>query len=354
MILRANADTLTAFHKQEDKGVVTGAPAPCEGDSFSLRPLKEKIMTTDHANDAKASFDDIYVKPDPRAYYSVLGSLDYAIPELAKPIFRQLAGAWRKLHGRDPTILDLGSSYGINAALYRYPLTFDMLRRRYARRAMLALPSDEVRILDRNYFKAWPRIGAGRLVLADTSAPAIEYALAAGLADAGVTGSFEDRAPDGVDAEAVADVDIVVSTGCVGYVTETTFAHLVGAMRKPPWVVSFVLRMFDFAPVARVLNQWGLRTEKLETAAFVQRRFRDEEEAYAVLDVLDRRGIDAAGFEADGLYFAELFVSRPDGDIRAAPLAKCITVASGRNLNFGPRLVRVDRPGGSDIAPVKS
>lgn len=311
-------------------------------------------MTTEHANDAKASFEDIYVMPDPRAYYSVLGSLDYAIPELAKPIFRQLASAWRGLHGRNATILDLGSSYGINAALYRYPLTFDMLRRRYARRAMLALSSDEIRTLDRSYFKAWPRTGVGRFVLADTSGPAIDYALATGLADAGVAGSFEDGPPNGADAEALSEVDIIISTGCVGYVTENTFANLVGSMRRPPWVVSFVLRMFDFEPVAHVLKRWGLQTEKLETAAFVQRRFRDEAEASAVLDVLERRDLDAAGLEADGLYFAELFVSRPSADIGAAPLDKSVTVASGRNLSFGPRLLRVERAGRSEMSPIKT
>jgi len=152
-------------------------------------------MNTRQANDAKASFDDIYTKPDPRDYYSVLGSLDYSIPDLAKPIFRQVATAWRRQTGKNASILDLGSSYGINAALFRYPLSFAMLRRRYARRAMLNLPSDQLQALDHNYFGAWPRAHEERLVVADLSAPAIEYALKAGLADAGIAGSLEEGAP---------------------------------------------------------------------------------------------------------------------------------------------------------------
>ncbi|MEZ5994503.1 MAG: hypothetical protein R3C25_01980 [Hyphomonadaceae bacterium] len=64
-------------------------------------------------NDAKASFDNLYSQEDPRSYFSVLGSLDYAIPDLAKPIFRQALAAFRRSRGRPATILDLGSSYGI-------------------------------------------------------------------------------------------------------------------------------------------------------------------------------------------------------------------------------------------------
>jgi hypothetical protein len=310
-------------------------------------------MNTRQANDAKASFDDIYTKPDPRDYYSVLGSLDYSIPDLAKPIFRQVATAWRRQTGKNASILDLGSSYGINAALFRYPLSFAMLRRRYARRAMLNLPSDQLQALDHNYFGAWPRAHEERLVVADLSAPAIEYALKAGLADAGIAGSLEEGAPDPEAQRTLADVDIVVSTGCIGYVTEKTFKTILGAARKPPWVVSFVLRMFDYTAVADTLARAGLKTEKLQSAALVQRRFGDEEEAAGVLEVLRKQGIDPTGLESDGLLCAELYLSRPEREAVATPLEEIVTVTSGRNISFGPRLLDVERNGRAALAPVR-
>jgi hypothetical protein len=306
-----------------------------------------------HANDAKASFDDIYSKPDPREYYSVLGSLDYSIPDLAKPMFRQIASAWARGTGRSASILDLGSSYGINAALFRYPLSFGMLRRRYARREMLNLPSLELQALDRNFFASWPRTQAERITVADVSAPAIDYAVNVGLADAGIADSLEEGAPNADTARKLADIDIVVSTGCVGYVTEKTFQTIIGATKRPPWIVSFVLRMFDYGPIELALARAGLKTEKLRSAAFVQRLFRDEEEAAGVLAVLRDRGVDPTGLESDGFLCAELFVSRPEEAAAATPLEDLVTITSGRNISFGPRLLQLNRGGRAELTPVR-
>ena len=305
-------------------------------------------------NDTKASFDDIYTKEDPRDYYSVLGSLDYAIPDLAKPIFRQIANAWRAAHGRSATLLDLGSSYGINAALFRYPLSFGMLRRRYAQNAMLTLPSADIQALDRNYFQSWPRTQPERLIVADVSAPAVTYAERAGLADGVIAGSLEDGEVSEETARMLNDVDIIISTGCVGYVTEKTFETILKHTRKPPWVASFVLRMFDYGAVETALARAGMKTEKLQSAAFVQRRFRDEEEAAGVLDILEKRGVDPCGLETEGLLFAELYLSRPEAEAVEAPLERIVTVASGRNISFGPRLVRVRRGGRAELAAVRT
>ena len=42
-------------------------------------------------NASKANFDEIYVMPDPRGYFSVLGSLDYKIPDIAEPEGQRIA-----------------------------------------------------------------------------------------------------------------------------------------------------------------------------------------------------------------------------------------------------------------------
>lgn len=310
-------------------------------------------MTAHDPNDAKASFDDLYAQRDPRAYFSVLGSLDYSIPDLAKPIFRQVATAWRNAKGAPGTILDLGSSYGINAALFRFPLSVDMLRRRYARREMMSLSADNLRALDQNFFKAWPRAREERIIALDVSQPAVDYAVSVGLADVGVAHDFENEAPSASVTRDIAGADMIFSTGAVGYVGERTFDALLKASGKRPWVVSFVLRMFDYEPIAARLAKSGLKTEKLRSAAFVQRRFSDEDEARQVLDILKNRSVDPSGLESEGLLFAELYVSRPEEDVAALPLDRLVRVASGRNLSFGPRLVQVKRDGRPLLAPLR-
>src|SRR3546814_7778219 len=68
-------------------------------------------------NRSKADFSAIYVQPDPRAYFRTLGALGYVIPHLARPVFDQLIEARQRAKGGGPiTVLDLGCSYGVNAA----------------------------------------------------------------------------------------------------------------------------------------------------------------------------------------------------------------------------------------------
>ena len=295
-------------------------------------------------NSSKANFDEIYTREDPREYFSVLGALDYMIADVAAPGRRQWleARARRYPATRDSWVLDIGSSYGINAALHRFPLTFTVLRRRYTRHEIAALSSEELLRLDRNYYASWPDIGISRFVGLDVSAPAIAYAKRVGLIEHGIAANLEECSPPLRDSRALANVGMILSTGSVGYVTEKTYETILDALPTPaPWIVSFVLRMFPYDSFAAAFAEHGLGTERLASAVFVQRRFRDLAEFECSLAQLNARGIDTCALESDGLLHAELFVSRPRSDIQAAPLESIVTVCSGRNRPIGTRYVKV-------------
>jgi hypothetical protein len=247
-------------------------------------------------------------------------------------------------------VLDVGCSYGINAAVHRFPLSFSALRGRYARSEMAALSAEDLARLDRNFYAGWPDIGLARFDGLDISAPAIRYATRTGLIDHGIVADLERSTLGAEDAAALRHTSVILSTGCVGYVTEKTYRQLLQAIDGAPWVISFVLRMFPYEPLAGALEDFGLVTERLSGATFVQRRFRDVEEFESSLAILHRRGIDTAGFEADGLFQADLFVSRPEADVRALPLEELVTVTSGRNRSLGTRYVQVETGGGTQIA----
>jgi len=274
-------------------------------------------------NSAKASFDSVYVAPDPRAYFSVLGGLDYSIPDAARPVFRRLAEARREAQGSEALkLVDLGCSYGINAALLKYPLSFADLKQRYTAPALQDVSSEELLELDRHFFNAWPADEQLTTIGIDVAAPAVRYARRAGMLDDGFPADLENGdAPEPL-ARALADVDMVISTGCVGYVGERSFEQLtdVAAGERTPWIASFVLRMFPYDAIERSLAERGLVTEKLEGATFVQRRFRDGAEQRQVVGSLEAMGIDPGGKEADGLYHAELFVSRPEAEAKRLSL----------------------------------
>lgn len=335
---------------------ISGSPQQFPGPASSRRrraildPNRAELNSSfSHINASKANFDEIYLADDPRAYFSVLGALDYMIPDVAEPVVRQILAAKAQADGTEPVVLDVGCSYGINAAVHRFPLNFDALRRRYARRELAALSSEEMTRLDRNFFASWPDTGLAQFIGLDISGPAVNYAKAVGVIDDGIVADLEANPLSPKQAKIASRANVLLATGCVGYVTEKTYRKLLDAMQQTPWIISFVLRMFPYDPLAKVFAERGLVTERLQGATFVQRRFRDTEEFERTIATLEERGIDTAGFESEGLFQADLFLSRPEPDAQAQPLEELVTVTSGRNKAVGPRYVQFKTDDGTQI-----
>lgn len=294
--------------------------------SFAYEPNKDK-----------ACFDSIYTEPDPREYYRVLGGLNYVIPDLAKDIFRKLIAALEQLRGRPIKVLDLGCSYGNNAALIRYPLDFARLQQRYVDLQISNVSTPELISLDRHFFQSWPRQDL-TIVGCDISRPAVEYARAVGLIDDGITQNLEQEPLTQASKEILQGVDLIISTGAIGYVTERTLSRLLRAIGEPaPWLAAFVLRMFPYDTITNVLDEYGHVTEKASGATFVQRRFQSEQELISVLTRLETLGIDSRNKEMDGLLHSELFLSRPPEDCAELPIETLASVSSGICLPYGPR-----------------
>jgi SAM-dependent methyltransferase len=284
-------------------------------------------------NADKQNFDDLYLQNDPRDYFKYLGQLDYIIPHIAQPVFEKLIRARADVQTDPVTVLDLGSSYGVNGALLKYALSYDALRARYTLPALQAVSSGEMLELDQTYYQSWPKHQNVRVIGLDISRNAVEYAQACGAIDHGMIADLETGEPGPADAAQLAAVDLIVSTGCVGYVTNKTFERVIAHARsgRTPWVASFVLRMFPYDRIATILAEHGLITEKFEGATFVQRRFADRAEMEATIAAVERRGIDTRGHEANGLYHAELFISRPRAEVERCPIQKLVSVVSGAN-----------------------
>jgi hypothetical protein len=161
--------------------------------------------------------------------------------------------------------------------------------------------------------------GGAKFFGLDAAAPALEYALSAGFLDEAIHADFESDDPDSTQRKLLDDVDLVISTGCVGYVTEKTIARIARGSR--PWMAHFVLRMFSYEPVADSLAGLGYETAQVP-GVFRQRRFASAEERTQILDTLDAAGVDPTGVESDGWLYAQLYVSRPEG--AAAGLAAAL------------------------------
>ena len=269
----------------------------------------------------KINLNGIYNKPEPISYFSTLSRLEYRIPQEAKPRFKSLIDARRSATESESTkVVDLGCSYGVNGALLKHGLSMEDLYHRYGAEA-----GDPGKLLARDRgFYAEPADPALEMIGVDPADRAISYAVDAGLLDAGVATNLENADPTAEDVAAIENADLIISTGCIGYVTETSLERLLeSSLDSRPWMAHFVLRMFDFGASEEMLSNHGYVTEKLP-GLFRQRRFASEEERQHVLDNLRKLGIDPTGAEADGWYVAELHVARPEEAVKSMPLGEIL------------------------------
>lgn len=211
-----------------------------------------------------------------------------------------------------PKVLDIGCSYGINAALLKYDATMDELYARYDDPEHEADSRDVLLARDRELSRSRRPAQGIRFTGLDASGSALSYALEAGFLDDAVNADLENNEPTPHQRDQLAGTDLVISTGCIGYVTERTLARVVEAQGgRRPWMAHFVLRMFPFDPVERALAGLGYRTVRVEEV-FKQRQFASPQEQALVLDSMSAAGVDARGLEAEGWLYAQLHLSQPD------------------------------------------
>jgi hypothetical protein len=274
----------------------------------------------------KADFSDIYTAPDPRPYYRTLAQWDYQIPDNARPAVKRVLDACelrRPLeppsggHAGDgqvaPVVLDLCCSYAPNAALLRHSLAFDDIRGHYLSADLDSLSPSELLTRDRDFYAEHLVDAELRIVGLDASAPAIDYARAAGLIDDGWAENLEQREPSDDLASGLRDVKLIVCTGGVGYIGHQTFDRVLRCIERPydVWIVLFVLRAFNTEKIAAALQEYDLVTEHVPAVSVRQRRFATQHEAAAAIHDIRLQGLDPAGKEDTGWLYADLHIARP-------------------------------------------
>jgi carnitine O-acetyltransferase len=236
-------------------------------------------------------------------------SVGYAIPQGARPIFERLIERLRQLRGRRPRVLDIGSSYGVNASLLRYELGLDELYRHYTDHAHLKNDPVALRVADRAFLGSLRERVDAYFIGIDSSAPAISYAVDVGLLDDGFVMDLDHDLEHGTGTPDL-DVDLIISTGTVGYIGPGAFARILGMCTDTAklWIATFALRLVDFDPYTKILLDCGLTTETYPDA-FVQRNIVDTAELVGTMDHARRRGLALDGLEGTGRLFANLYLS---------------------------------------------
>lgn len=261
----------------------------------------------------KANFDHIYNQSDPRGYYTMLAGYDYQIPNHAQQAFGELIQERRERTGRLPRVFDLACSYGINAALLRYKVTFEDLAQRYASRELQRMTPEEVLESDRGYFERRLLPEAATVYGCDVATNAVRYAVDAGLQAGGWDLNLETEEPDADMRAALAQTDLVTVSSAIGYLTYRTIGTVFAGIprERRPWFAAFSLRTAPIDPVAHALRDHGLELATLTGRTVRQRRFVDEEEQVNAIDSIRTRGYVVDGHETDGYWHAQLYVGMP-------------------------------------------
>lgn len=273
-----------------------------------LTSQNEKNSTLDKTG--KTVFDDIYISPDPRSYCTAMHALDYSIPEYALPEFQALFDQYQRyFHPSSLNVLDIGASYGINAALLCNGLSLTDFFSRYTQENVTAWPTEVLSARDQRDYSAQLTSTERRLPQLnftglDISLPALRYAKANGLLTNIVHADLETHEVTQLQAEILSKIDCIISTGCIGYISTTTLTKILDVCSpRLPWMAHCVLRMFPLDDLTVFFRTRGYHVE-INPTPIPQRRFASKQEQFQVINRLKKHNIDTTGFESEGWLYA--------------------------------------------------
>lgn len=269
----------------------------------------------------KADFDDVYNRPDARGYYDTLGALGYEIPQHGGDVFAQVI---RRCFPEDtPTVMDVCCSYGASGVLLKTDLRLTDVYEHYEQAIAAGWSEEDMLRVDTELLEEHLLPDAPTVLGLDIAENAVRYAVASRALDGGFAEDLESAPPSPQLAEQMREVDLITTTGGVGYVTERTFNGLIDASENTPMVAAFCLRAYDYRPIADSLAERGLVTERAGRY-FRQRRFADADEQRWAMKQVEANDFDPEELEADGHYYAQFFLSRPAQQVAERPLEELL------------------------------
>ncbi|MDF5723484.1 MAG: hypothetical protein PUP91_24050 [Rhizonema sp. PD37] len=272
------------------------------------------MMLNQEINLKKLDLNHVYNLQDPQLYYQLITQYKYDLPERAKSYFMKVINAYRDYESvYSLKILDIGCSYGINAALLKFDKSMTELYQYYTNPLRLQQAELSRRNLDHTWFHESNVDEGLQFIGLDSAEQAVNYAVESQLIQSGIPTNLEKLPLLKEDyANHLQDINLLISTGCIGYITEVTFDKILTPVRNLSqlWGAVFILKMFDISEIKKTLGKYNLIL--VETDVTVkQRKFSSLEEKKSIIDLIEQQGLNAeAEKESDNL-FAQLFLIFP-------------------------------------------
>ncbi len=260
----------------------------------------------------KKDFTDIYTQKSPNEYLKEMKRLNYCIPDKTKPLYLSLAKQLYNKLSRTIRILDIGSSYGINSSLMKYNLNMSELSDFF-----LKEPTKEQ---SRQFFDNLPSDDTLSFYQIDISEPALRFSEDVQLCKKGICVNLEEG---DLPIKEVPQFDMVIATGCIGYIGCKAFSNLFELIKKQsidnytstpkkcPIFAFSVLRIFEMDEIKKTFEHYGYSLVKADIKPIHQRRFSDSDEKQKTILLLHSKGIDTKGLEEDGNFYADFYIATP-------------------------------------------
>ncbi|PIW32922.1 MAG: hypothetical protein COW27_02515 [Nitrosopumilales archaeon CG15_BIG_FIL_POST_REV_8_21_14_020_37_12] len=262
----------------------------------------------------KKDFTDIYKQKVPNNYLKEMQKLEYRIPDKTKPLYLSLAKQLYNKLSRTINILDIGSSYGINSALMKYDLKMSELDDFFLKE------DTPTKKQTREFFEDQPIDKTLSFCQIDISQPALDFSKDVQLCKKIFCINLE---KDVLPINEVPPLDMIIATGCIGYIGYKAFSSLLESIKKQdsdyskslsqtnPIFAFSVLRIFDMEKIQKTFEDYGYSIVKSNLKPIRQRRFSDPEEKHKTVSLLHGKGIDTKKFEDHGYFYADFYVASP-------------------------------------------
>ena len=260
----------------------------------------------------KTNFSDLYDRAAPIDYYLTLSPFSYVLADGAADVCRSVYDVLMARRGLAAvSVLDLGCSYGVNAAMQKFGASSSLLQSRYASLRAQGVREEDVAAADRVFYTSRPQDGRLTFRGFDPAGAAVDYSVRAGLQAYASGTDLESQEPSREDAGAIASADAVICTGTIGYIGSPTFERVLEHAVKRPWFVLFVVSLFSGEDVEATLAGHGYVAESFDGLLIPQRMFASEAEAENVRATVVDRGAPLGPLELLGWYEARALVARP-------------------------------------------
>jgi len=263
----------------------------------------------------KKDFTDIYTQDSPYRYLKEMDRLEYSISDSTKPLYNSVIGQLEEELSRPINVLDLGSSYGINSSLIKYNLTMSELNNFFLNE------TEPTKKETRQFYEECTSNDNINFYQIDISEEAIKFSEEMNLCERGINVDLEAEKLNLL--ESLPKIDVVIATGCVGYIGHRAFSNLLKVIKNrqsnsiesekeyiDPIFAFSVLRMFGMEGIEEVFETNDYSIVKSDIKPIRQRNFSDSKEKIQAISLLHGMGIDTKKYEDDGNFYADFYIAK--------------------------------------------